>query len=110
MEFRLLGIRTMGEANSALPGLIARHNKRYSVQPIEAESAYMPLDPQIQQEHVFALRETRKVNSGGAIRYKNVSYITEYPQDTFAPRSIVEVREPRSLHCLCVAGVGRDVG
>ncbi len=96
VELRLLGIRTMEEANRALPGLIARHNKKYSVQPAEAESAYMPLNPHVCLEHVFALRETRKVNSGGVIRYKNASYITDDPQDMFAPRSVVEVRETRS--------------
>lgn len=100
VELRLLGIKCIEEANRVLPGLIARHNEKYSVPPAEAETAYVPLDPKIRLEHVFALRETRKVSGGGSISYKGSSYVPADPGDEFEPRTAVEVRETRSGNIL----------
>lgn len=41
-EFRLAGINTIAQANAALPALIAEHNRRFAVQPREAEDAHRP--------------------------------------------------------------------
>lgn len=96
VELRLLGVRCIGEANKVLPGLIAKHNEKYSVSSAEAATAYVPLDPKVRLEHVFALRETRKVSGGGSISYKGSSYVSADPGDVFEARTAVEVRETRS--------------
>ncbi len=100
VELRLLGVGSIEEANKALPGLIARHNERYSVPPAEAASAYVALDPKIRLEDVFALREVRKVSGGGSISYKGSSYVPVDPKDALEVRAIVEVRETRAGNIL----------
>lgn len=41
-EFRLRGIRTLEEANMALPELIAIHNERFAVSPVNPQDAHRP--------------------------------------------------------------------
>lgn len=96
VEFRLLRVSRIEDANKVLPDLIARHNEKYSVPPAETVTAYAPLDPKIRLDHVFALRDIRKVSSGGSISYKGSSYVPTDPQDVFEVRATVEIRETRS--------------
>lgn len=94
VELRLLGVRTIQEANDVLPLLIAKHNASYAVAPMEEESAYVPLTSSISLEHVFSWRETRKIGGGCCIAYKNGVYT---PVDAgllgVETRVTVEVRE-----------------
>lgn len=94
VELRLMKVKTIQEANEALPALIAKHNARFSVLPAEEEISYTPLGRDVNLEYVFAWRETRKVGGGNAISYKNGIYV---PVDTsahsFAAKVTVEVRE-----------------
>jgi transposase len=96
VELRLLGVKDMDGANHALPELLSRHNRKYSVPPAEAESAYTPLPDGINLEHVFAMRNVRKT-SGGAISYKGCRYVTASGNDSvFSDKTAVEVRETES--------------
>lgn len=96
VELRLLGVGSIEDANRVLPDLIARHNEKYSVPPAETATAYVPLDPKIRLDHVFVLRDVRKVSSGGSISYKGSSYVPADPGDVFEVRTTVEIRETRS--------------
>jgi hypothetical protein len=94
VELRLLGIKSIEEANKVLPELIARHNRKYSVPPAEEEAAYMPLDRGTELDHVFAIRTTRKIGGGEAISYKNETYVpAEGVRCNFNAKIVVEVRE-----------------
>lgn len=97
VELRLMKVSTIQEANGALPVLIAKHNARFSVAPADMQTAYTPLDKEVNLEYVFARRERRKIGGGNAISYKNAIYV---PVDTcansFAAKVTVEVRETLS--------------
>jgi transposase len=94
VELRLLGIKSMEEANKVLPELVARHNQKYSVRPAEEEAAYMALERGVKLDYVFAMRTTRKIGVGEAISYKNETYVpAEGTQCNFNAKTVVEVRE-----------------
>jgi transposase len=97
VELRLLGVKSIDEANRALPGLIARHNERYAVAPADTCSAYTPLDAAVNLEHVFAVRSTRKIDSGSSISYNGALYVPVSDGDAkFNSKVTVEVRETYS--------------
>jgi transposase len=94
VELRLLGIKSMEEANRVLPKLIERHNKKYAVRPAEEKSAYAPLGEGVSLEHVFTMRETRKIGTGESISYKNSIYVPDDgARSSFTAKTVVEVRE-----------------
>jgi hypothetical protein len=94
VELRLLGVKTLEEANRVLPGLIEKHNGKYAVQPAEEQSAYTPLGREVSLDYVFAKRETRKIGGGGSISYKNGHYVLDDGgRVCLETRTVVEVRE-----------------
>jgi hypothetical protein len=93
VELRLLGVRTIDEANEALPALIDKHNRNYSVVPAESADAYSPLESGINLDYVFVKRETRKVSNGSDITYKNSLYVPCDPECHLNSKMTVEVRE-----------------
>ena len=97
IELRLLGVKTIEEANAALPKLLEKHNRKFAVQPQQAESAYMQLDPSVKLEHVFTAREYRKLGHGNTLSYKGKVYTFAKPcESRMEPRTTVEVRETLS--------------
>jgi transposase len=94
VELRLLGVKSIKDANKVLPELIARHNRKYSVSPAERTVAYMPLEREVNLDHVFATRETRKIGGGDDISYKNATYVPlDRNRYNFRAKTVVEVRE-----------------
>jgi transposase len=96
VELRLRGIKSVEEANKALPELIARHNRKHAVVPAEEKSAYMPLNSEVNLDYVFAVRETRKIGGGECISYKNKTYVPVDAHCKFNTKAVVEVRETYS--------------
>jgi transposase len=70
VELRLMGIKSMEEANKALPQLIERHNRKHSVPPAGEEAAYIALEREMKLDYVFAMRTTRKIGGGELFRTK----------------------------------------
>lgn len=94
IELRLLGIKTLEEANAALPSLIQKHNRKFAVKPNMAESAYIKLDPTVDLNHVFTIREYRKLGPGNTLSYKGTIYTLAKPAHIrFDAKMTVEVRE-----------------
>lgn len=94
IELRLLGIKTMEEANAALPKLLEKHNCKFAVKPKETESAYMPLDPSINLDHVFTTREYRQLGYGNTLSYNGTIYTPVKPVSLrLDAKTTVEVRE-----------------
>lgn len=97
IELRLLGIKTLEEANDALPKLVEKHNRRFAVQPRDADSAYIDLDPQIDLNHVFTIREHRQLGQGNTLSYKGTIYTFANPTPfKLDVKTTVEVRETHS--------------
>jgi transposase len=94
IELRLLGAKTMEEANAALPKLLEKHNRQFAVKPKEAESAYIPLDPTVNLNYVFTIREYRRLGPGNTISYNGTIYTLAKPANLrFGTKEMVEVRE-----------------
>ena len=94
VELRILGIMDMEGANRVLAELISNHNERFSLLPQEENSAYIPLSKDISLEHVFTMRETRRIGGGNTISYKNNTYKpVNANKYLFDSKTIVEVRE-----------------
>ena len=97
VELRLLGVKSIEEANRVLPSLIAKHNEKYAVVPADENTAYMPLEATTNLDHVFAIRSTRKIGGGNSISYKNSLYAPAQNEDViFDSKITVEVRETRA--------------
>jgi transposase len=109
VELRLLGVKTIEEANRALPELIEKHNGKYAVRPAEERSAYTPLEKGACLEYVFAKREMRKIGGGGSISYKNDIYVLADAEEArLETRATVQVRETHDGEVLLWHG-GRAV-
>ena len=93
VELRLLGAKTIEEANKALPGVLERHNRQYQVSAAESGDAYSPLSEVMNLEYVFAKRETRKVGSGNEITYNSGTYVPVEKGHSFEARTTIEIRE-----------------
>jgi len=94
IELRLLGVKTLEEANEVLPMLLEKHNRKFAVQPKQAESAYIKLDPSVKLEHVFTIRKYRKLGHGNTLSYNGKVYTFAKPgKIRFDAKTTVEVRE-----------------
>jgi len=94
IEFRLLGINTIEDANKALPGLIQKHNRQFAIAPKDTHTAYRKLDPSVNLNHVFTLREFRQLGTGQTLSYKGVLYtLAEQTVHRLDAKTVVEVRE-----------------
>jgi transposase len=97
IELRLLGIRTMEEANSLLPQLMQKYNEQFAVLPHSAEPAYRALPEDVNLDHVFSARYCRTLGPGHTISYGNVVYtFAERLPQRLQTKTVVEVRETLS--------------
>lgn len=94
IELRMLAVKSIDEANAALPKLLEKHNGQFTVEPRNAESAYMPLDPAVNLEHVFTKREFRQLGSGNTFSYNGIIYTLAKPAVMrLGAKMTIEVRE-----------------
>lgn len=78
IELRLLGVNSMDEANRVLPKLIQKHNDRFAIKPKQAESAYRSLPEGMNLDHVFTVRDYRRLGPGQTISYGGKVYTFEH--------------------------------
>ncbi|EES74688.1 putative phage head-tail adaptor [Paenibacillus sp. oral taxon 786 str. D14] len=79
IELRLLGVKSMDEANKVLPLLLDKHNRKFAVLPKEADSAYIPLDAAVHLGHIFTVREYRQMGTGNTLSYNGKIYTLAKP-------------------------------
>ena len=92
-ELRLLGVTDIDGTNNVLPRLIAKHNEKVAVLPVEQESACVDPAKRVDVDFLFAHREMRKTDCGGSISYKERTYAPSSHEKAFMARSDVEVQE-----------------
>ena len=80
VEIRLRGIRTLEEANAFLPEYMELHNKAFSVEANEKESAFLPCPVPEKLRLVLGVRDTRKASGGSDISWKGNAYQLEDPK------------------------------
>ena len=74
LELRLAGIKSIKEANSFLPGFIKRFNAHFAVVPREPQSAYRPLEEDINIDYILCRKETRKAGPGSTFSFRGQIY------------------------------------
>ena len=95
VHLRLIGARTIEEAEAALPDFIARYNERFAVQPAETEVAFKPVPAHMRLEHILCWKEQRTVLPGYVIQYDKRTYRLNTPKGapTIPLRTVVDVLE-----------------
>ena len=94
IELRLLGVNSMDEANRVLPKLIQKHNDRFAIKPKQAESAYRSLPEGMNLDHVFTVRDYKRLGPGQTISYGGKVYIfANNTAFSFSVKQVVEVRK-----------------
>ena len=93
-ELEMMNITTMKEANEYLINVyIPKHNKEFSVQPQDTETAFMNIK-HINLDDILCLKEHRTVNNDNTVNYKGL--ILQIPQNKHRYNYVkcnVEVRE-----------------
>lgn len=90
---RLLGAKSLAEAEAALPGFMERYNQRFAVPPAETEVAFKPIPAHMRLEHILCWKEQRTVLPGYVIQYHNQTYRLTTPRGapTIPLRTVVDV-------------------
>jgi transposase len=72
-EFRLHGIKTKDAANRFLKDVyIKEHNKRFAIQPEQPGSAFVPIQPHIDLDLIFSVKEERSVNHDNTVAFERL--------------------------------------
>lgn len=72
-EFKLHNIKTLEEANKFIKEkYIHEHNKRFSVQPEQSGTAFVPITNNINLDHIFAIKHERTVGADNCVQFKNL--------------------------------------
>ena len=72
--FYLHGIDTVEKANAALPRYIAQFNTKYSVEPADPESFFVPLFPGQNLDDILCAQFTRLTNSAGEFSFHSYKF------------------------------------
>ena len=68
-ELRLAGACNLAEANEVLREFLSRFNQRFGVPADQAESAYRPVDPELDLGSVLCIKELRRVAKDNTVQY-----------------------------------------
>jgi hypothetical protein len=68
-ELRLAGATTLEEANQVLIDFLPRFNERFGVPAAQLESAYRPVDPELDLGSVLCIKELRRVAKDNTVQY-----------------------------------------
>ena len=68
-ELRLAGACTLAEANRVLTEFLTRFNQRFGVSAAQPESAYRPVDQELDLGSVLCIKELRRVVKDNTVQY-----------------------------------------
>lgn len=72
-ELRLHGIKTKDAANRFLKEIyIKEHNKRFAVKPEQLGSAFVPVQPHINLDLIFSIKEERTVGHDNTVAFERI--------------------------------------
>ncbi len=69
VELRLASASTLEEANQALTDFLPRFNQHFGVPAAQPESAYRPMDPELDLGGVLCIKELRRVAKDNTVQY-----------------------------------------
>ena len=70
LKLRLDRVSTLAGANYLLRQFLERFNRQFAVAPAQPQTAYRPLDPEIDLEMVLCFRHFRRVGRDNTVRYR----------------------------------------
>jgi len=93
-ELRLANARTMEDAQKVLRRFLPRYNRRFVVPAAEPESAYRPVDPDLDLATVFCLKHIRTVGCDNVVQFqgRRLQILPSQGRTSYA-RTRVEVHE-----------------
>jgi hypothetical protein len=99
-ELRLAKVTTIAQANALLDGgLLAKHNRMFSVPPRQAGDAHRPVGNAFNLAAILSLREQRTVANDYTVRFENRHYQLDkpiYPGER-GGKVVIEVRWDGSM-------------
>jgi Helix-turn-helix domain len=79
-EMRLANVKTIAQANALLDGgLLAKHNRMFSVPPRETRDAHRELGTPFNAAAILSLQEQRTVANDYTVRFENRTYQVDKP-------------------------------
>lgn len=93
-ELRLANARTLEEAQGVLGRFLPRYNRRFVVPAAEPESAYQPVDPDLDLATIFCLKHHRTVGRDNVVQFQGhrLQILPSQGRTSYA-RARVEVHE-----------------
>jgi len=93
VEFKIAGINTINQANEFLICYIPEFNKLFSVEPVEAESAFRPLPEGVDLDSILCVKQKRKVDNGGVFSFygKHFKVLPQENQPSIPTHTTVNV-------------------
>lgn len=92
-ELRLRGITTVEKVKEFLPEYIEKHNRLFSVIPLEGTNAHRSLDG-YDLDSIFCIHESRKIQNDYTVLYKkHILQLVDRRNITFKPRDEIIVKE-----------------
>ncbi len=73
VELRLAGACTLAEANQVLAEFLPRFNQHFGVPAAQPESAYRPVDPELDLGGVLCIKELRRVAKDNTVQYHGLA-------------------------------------
>ncbi len=74
VELNLAGISTLEEANNFLATFIQQYNSKFAREPRDPQSAFRPLEGNVNLDFILCRKETRKVDNGSTFSFSGVKY------------------------------------
>lgn len=88
-EFRINGITTIELANKFLPDYITKYNKKFSVNPEQQETAFIPLPEKIDLDSMLCVKLQRTTDNAGIFSINNCKFAVN--DKSIPPRAKITV-------------------
>ena len=93
VELEIRGIRDIDTANEFLKTYIFALNSEFAVEPLDSDSAFLPLPEGKILNHILCVKETRTLDSGQVFSYKGRRFqiVKSQYSDWLPPKAVVTV-------------------
>jgi len=85
--FARRGIKTIAQANEAMPRFMEEHNARFAVRPASEASRFVPVPDGLDLDTILAARHERTADRCGAFKFMNLTFQVE-TQESIAGKRI----------------------
>jgi hypothetical protein len=93
VEFKIVGITNIHEANQFLLSYIPKFNEKFAVKPANSEVAYTPLKKDLVVDNILCFKQIRTIDNGGVFSFKGKHFqsVSNGQIAYIPPKSQVEV-------------------